>query len=104
LRAVSTVCLLPSFLVLGNDAKIELILRSSFPLDFFSSILKDIRMERQKVREADNVRALFLSTFFIEFFLCSRARALARESDKKGKVARMRLTMDDKVSFPHALL
>lgn len=84
-------------------------------------------MERQKVRETDNVRALFLSTFFLEFFLCSRARALAREATDKGKgregkglrssrdwefgfvaefseidavrwvVARMRLTMDDRV-------
>ena len=84
-------------------------------------------MERPKVRETDNVRALYLSTFFIEFFLLSRTRATAAAaSDVKGKgreeddvsktwdygyvaefaeidavkwvVGRMRLVMDDKVS------
>ncbi|CED82764.1 timeless-domain-containing protein [Phaffia rhodozyma] len=39
---------------------------------FFASVLKDIRMERQKVTEADNLRTLFLSTFFLDFFLSSR--------------------------------
>ncbi|GAA5852706.1 hypothetical protein JCM8547_002595 [Rhodosporidiobolus lusitaniae] len=36
---------------------------------FFSSVLRDIRMERLKVRESDNVRFLFLTRFFLEFFL-----------------------------------
>ncbi|KAL7415832.1 timeless protein-domain-containing protein [Mrakia frigida] len=93
--------------------------------NFFASILKDIRMERPKIRETDNVRALFLCTFFIEFFLLSRSRVTAAAaSDVKGKgregvdiskvwdfgyvaefaeidavkwvVGRMRLVMDDK--------
>lgn len=90
-------------------------------------MLKDIRMERPKIRETDNVRALFLCTFFIEFFLLSRSRlTAAAASDVKGKgreeadisktwdfgyvaefaeidavkwvVGRMRLVMEDKVS------
>ncbi|SCV67720.1 BQ2448_5331 [Microbotryum intermedium] len=36
---------------------------------FFSSVLKDIRMERMKVKESDTIRFLFLSRFFVEFFL-----------------------------------
>lgn len=36
---------------------------------FFSSILKDIRMERLKVKESDTIKFLFLSRFFLEFFL-----------------------------------
>ncbi|BGP38765.1 Topoisomerase 1-associated factor 1 [Rhodotorula kratochvilovae] len=36
---------------------------------FFSSVLRDIRMERLKVRESDTVRFLYLSAFFLEFFL-----------------------------------
>lgn len=84
-------------------------------------------MERPKIRETDNVRALYLCTFFIEFFLLSRTRATAAAaSDVKGKgredddvskvwdfgyvaefaeidavkwvVGRMRIVMEDKVS------
>lgn len=107
--------------------RVSLTSTRSLPLpDFFASILKDIRMERPKIRETDNVRALFLCTFFIEFFLLSRSRvAAAAASDVKGKgregldisrvwdfgyvaefaeidavkwvVGRMRLVMDDKV-------
>jgi replication fork protection complex subunit Tof1/Swi1 len=36
---------------------------------FFASILKDIKMERAKVKEADNLRLLYLSRFFLEYFL-----------------------------------
>lgn len=36
---------------------------------FFASVLKDIRMERLKVKEKDTTRFLFLSRFFLEFFL-----------------------------------
>lgn len=38
-------------------------------LAFFGSVLKDIRMERAKVREMDNIRLLFLVRFFLEYFL-----------------------------------
>lgn len=40
---------------------------------FFTSILSDIRMEREKVREADTVRFLYLLRFFFQFFLALRA-------------------------------
>ncbi|WVQ93115.1 hypothetical protein IAU59_000179 [Kwoniella sp. CBS 9459] len=36
---------------------------------FFASILKDIRMERSKIRPTDNLRTFFLSRFFIEYLL-----------------------------------
>ncbi|GAA5831127.1 hypothetical protein JCM3766R1_006246 [Sporobolomyces carnicolor] len=36
---------------------------------FFASVLRDIRMERLKVRETDTIRFLFLVRFFLEFFL-----------------------------------
>jgi replication fork protection complex subunit Tof1/Swi1 len=39
---------------------------------FFASILSDIRMERLKVKESDTIRFLFLSRFFLEFFLLVR--------------------------------
>ncbi|GAA5828412.1 hypothetical protein JCM11251_006233 [Rhodosporidiobolus azoricus] len=55
---------------------------------FFSSILRDIRMERLKVRESDTVRFLFLSRFFLEFFLLlyrdDEARGIAHDDEEKG--------------------
>ncbi|KAG8868501.1 Topoisomerase 1-associated factor 1, partial [Tulasnella sp. 331] len=41
---------------------------------FLSSLLKDIRMERAKITEKDNLRLLFVSTWFLEFFLSVRER------------------------------
>lgn len=46
---------------------------------FFSSVLRDIRMERLKVRESDTVRFLYLSAFFLEFFLL-----LYADDEKRG--------------------
>ncbi|GAA5906718.1 hypothetical protein JCM8208_006366 [Rhodotorula glutinis] len=46
---------------------------------FFSSVLRDIRMERIKVRESDTVRFLYLSAFFLEFFLL-----VYRDDEKRG--------------------
>ncbi|GAA5823835.1 hypothetical protein JCM5353_006373 [Sporobolomyces roseus] len=46
---------------------------------FFSSILRDIRMERLKVRESDTIRFLFLVRFFLEFFLL-----VYNEEEEKG--------------------
>ncbi|GAA5975641.1 hypothetical protein JCM10908_005228 [Rhodotorula pacifica] len=46
---------------------------------FFSSVLRDIRMERLKVRESDTVRFLYLSSFFLEFFLL-----LYADDEKRG--------------------
>jgi replication fork protection complex subunit Tof1/Swi1 len=51
---------------------------------FFSSILKDIRMERSKIRDADNLRALFVSRFFIEYFLSLRTK---EDAERKARIA-----------------
>ncbi|GAA5909890.1 hypothetical protein JCM6882_002043 [Rhodosporidiobolus microsporus] len=55
---------------------------------FFSSILRDIRMERLKVRESDTVRFLFLSRFFLEFFLLlyrdDEARGIPHDDEERG--------------------
>jgi replication fork protection complex subunit Tof1/Swi1 len=93
---------------------------------FFSSILKDIRMERSKIRDTDNIRAFYLARFFIEYLLILRQKEVSKSEGKAkekengnaedddlslGLVAemaelesvrwvfmRMRSTMDDKVS------
>ena len=41
---------------------------------FLASLLKDIRSERPKVTEKDNLRLLFVTKWFIDFFLCTRTR------------------------------
>jgi hypothetical protein len=41
---------------------------------FFSSILRDIRLSRSKIRETDNLRALYLCRFFMEYLLAQRAK------------------------------
>ena len=41
---------------------------------FLSSLLKDIKAERPKITEKDNLRLLFVTKWFLEFFLCERAR------------------------------
>ncbi|GAA5969681.1 hypothetical protein JCM11641_008004 [Rhodosporidiobolus odoratus] len=55
---------------------------------FFSSILRDIRMERLKVRESDTVRFLFLARFFLELFLLIYAddekRGIPHTDEEKG--------------------
>ena len=40
---------------------------------FLSSLLKDIKAERPKIAEKDNLRLLFITKWFLEFFLCLRA-------------------------------
>ncbi|SGZ16990.1 BQ5605_C020g09086 [Microbotryum silenes-dioicae] len=52
---------------------------------FFSSVLKDIRMERMKVKESDTIRFLFLSRFFLEFFLLVHADEQARGIDSSSE-------------------
>ncbi|SCZ93205.1 BZ3500_MvSof-1268-A1-R1_Chr6-2g08528 [Microbotryum saponariae] len=52
---------------------------------FFSSVLKDIRMERMKVKESDTIRFLFLSRFFLEFFLLVHADEQARGIDPSSE-------------------
>ncbi|KAL7421130.1 Topoisomerase 1-associated factor 1 [Cryptotrichosporon argae] len=81
---------------------------------FIASILKDIRMERAKVRPKDSVRALFVARFCIEYLLVLRAKAakagkdanedlalglvaeMAEVDSVRWVVLRMKLTMDDK--------
>ncbi|KAG6856013.1 hypothetical protein H0H87_008415 [Tephrocybe sp. NHM501043] len=42
---------------------------------FLASLLKDIRSERAKITEKDNLRLLFVTKWFLEFFLGMRAKA-----------------------------
>ncbi|KAK4051924.1 Topoisomerase 1-associated factor 1 [Microbotryomycetes sp. JL201] len=53
---------------------------------FFKSVLKDIRLEHLKVQESDTVRFLYLSRFFMEFFLLlydnEKARGIDPQSDE----------------------
>ncbi|WWD21366.1 hypothetical protein CI109_105851 [Kwoniella shandongensis] len=80
---------------------------------FFTSIFRDIRMERTKIRPSDNTRTFYLARFFIEYLLLLR-----NKEDVKGEkthelslglvaemaeidtvrflFSRMRFTMDDK--------
>jgi replication fork protection complex subunit Tof1/Swi1 len=54
---------------------------------FFASILKDIKMERAKVKETDNLRLLYLSRFFLEYFLLLYNRERERGVDPKNDEA-----------------
>lgn len=49
---------------------------------FLSSLLKDIKSERPKITEKDNLRLLFVTKWFLEFFLQAQAKekALKKES------------------------
>lgn len=38
-----------------------------------ASLLKDIKSERPKITEKDNLRLLFVTKWFLEFFLCGLA-------------------------------
>ncbi|KAF9266348.1 timeless-domain-containing protein [Marasmius fiardii PR-910] len=63
---------------LGVDARIAL---QNFAADFLdscfnpfvSTLLKDIRSERPKITEKDNMRLLFVTKWFLDFFLNMRA-------------------------------
>ncbi|KAG6820075.1 hypothetical protein H0H93_005603 [Arthromyces matolae] len=45
---------------------------------FLSALLKDIRSERAKITEKDNLRLLFVTKWFLEFFLSKRAQDATR--------------------------
>ena len=49
-------------------------LMHTYIIALLSSLLKDIKAERPKVTEKDNLRLLFVTKWFLEFFLCERAR------------------------------
>lgn len=42
---------------------------------FLANLLKDIRAERAKITEKDNLRLLFITKWFLQFFLSLRVRA-----------------------------
>lgn len=42
---------------------------------FLSGLLKDIKSERPKITEKDNLRLLFVTKWFLEFFLVSKTRS-----------------------------
>lgn len=42
--------------------------------DFIASVLKDIRMERSKVRPADTIRALFVAAYSMEYLILLRRK------------------------------
>lgn len=93
---------------------------------FLSALLKDIKSERPKITEKDNLRLLFVTKWFLEFFLASRARAISSPGGADGEVwgfgliaeviergwivwvlKRMREAVEEKVcvfAFPVALL
>ena len=53
--------------------------------DFFGSVIKDITMERAKVKQADTLRIFVVSSFFLDFFLHMRARDLTEGVDPKSE-------------------
>ena len=84
-------------------------------LAFLSSLLKDIKSERPKITEKDNLRLLFITKWFLEFFLQARAKDKVLKKENSwdfGFVAevtdrawiawvlkRMREALDAKVGF-----
>ncbi|KAI0366585.1 timeless-domain-containing protein [Pilatotrama ljubarskyi] len=52
-----------------------------------ASLLKDIKAERPKITEKDHLRLLFVAKWFLEFFLCERARQPEGSRWKFGLVA-----------------
>ena len=76
-----------------------------------SSLLKDIKAERPKITEKDNLRLLYVTKWFLEFFLCERERQADDAKWKFGLIAevtdrawivwvlrRMREAQEEKVS------
>ena len=53
-------------------------------LAFVSALLKDIRLERARVTEKDKLRLLFVTKFFLEYFLTLRAQDQPSQSDKNN--------------------
>lgn len=56
-------------------------------LAFLSSLLSDIRMQRAKIKEVDNTRFLFLSRFFLEYFLHLYAYERSQDIDPTAEEA-----------------
>lgn len=58
---------------------------SDLSIAFLSSLIKDIRAERSKVTEKDNLRLLFVTKFFIQFFLAMRERDIGVNTEKANE-------------------
>lgn len=54
---------------------------------FLASLLKDIRAERPKITEKDNLRLLYVAKWFLDFFLCVRAKEGPDSPWKFGLIA-----------------
>ncbi|KAI0634374.1 timeless-domain-containing protein [Trametes polyzona] len=52
-----------------------------------ASLLKDIKAERPKITEKDHLRLLFVTKWFLEFFLCERSRQPEGSRWKFGLIA-----------------
>lgn len=52
---------------------------------FLSALLKDIRSERPKITEKDNLRLLYVTKWFLEFFLSMRAKEQGQTKEEKAK-------------------
>ncbi|KAI0089435.1 timeless protein-domain-containing protein [Irpex rosettiformis] len=75
---------------------------------FLASLLKDIKAERAKISEKDHLRLLYLTKWFLDFFLCQRANdksatwdfSMITEVTEAGWIVwvlkRMREAMEDK--------
>jgi replication fork protection complex subunit Tof1/Swi1 len=86
---------------------------------FFSSILRDIRMERPKIRDTDNNRTFYVTRFFIEYLLLYREKQSKSEGEGEEEMllgyaivmaemdsvrwvfSRLKWTMDETVSLTH---
>lgn len=53
-------------------------IKIDFAIAFLGSLLKDIKSERPKVTEKDNLRLLFVTKWFLEFFLA----VIAKDTDE----------------------
>jgi replication fork protection complex subunit Tof1/Swi1 len=71
-------------------------------------LIKDIRAERSKVTEKDNLRLLFLSKFFIQFFLAMRERDIsmspAETSEGDGQNGEQKKSDEEKMTLGYSLV
>lgn len=90
-------------------------------LAFLAPLLKDIKSERPKITEKDHLRLLFVTRWFLEFFLAVREAQienaqkggspvswgfdLVSEVIERGWIVwilkRMREAVEDKVGYPY---
>lgn len=53
-------------------------------------MLKDIKAERPKISEKDNLRLLFVTKWFLAFFLAMREKELGGEQPQVGRESKWR--------------